>query len=234
MKPPAVHINLCLAMLQNELAGYKGYPHTPQGEARFARALQEVAVSVEHLEAVLQKFTEGFPTVQNITDVALNLRPQFVHEESPVAKWKREFGGRPPEHFNIYPPDTMAMHWQAFRDALYYTEGPGAGPKIDSFWLAAVQEDFKKHLDSVTFIRDQVVRHGWPKLREWKASPEPWPYTPPEWQRRARRSTAMPHITDVPKPITQADIDRAIEGRPEPRELPPPELPEEGWADPDR
>lgn len=88
----AVNIKVCVAMLRSELAGYQGYPHTLQGEERFARALQDVSVSVEHARAILSRFTEEFPTVQTILDTGLSLLPQFQIQHSQLLEWEREFG----------------------------------------------------------------------------------------------------------------------------------------------
>lgn len=88
----AVHLKVCLALLRSELAGYQGYPHTLLGEERFAKALQEVAISVDHLKGILSKFTQKFPTVQDIMDVGLNLLPQFQIPFNQLAEWERECG----------------------------------------------------------------------------------------------------------------------------------------------
>lgn len=97
----AIAPKICIAMIRSELAGYQGYPHTTQGEERFGRALQEVSVSVEHARAVLAKFTQRFPTVQEITDTALNLLPQFEIQHSQLAEWEQEFGKPAPIVFDV-------------------------------------------------------------------------------------------------------------------------------------
>jgi hypothetical protein len=88
----AVDIRLCVAMIHSELAGYQGYPNTESGVERFARALQECSVSVEHARATLAKFTQKFPTVQEITDTALNLVSQFAIQHNQLLEWEREYG----------------------------------------------------------------------------------------------------------------------------------------------
>ena len=88
----ALNIKVCVALIRSELAGYQGYPHTSVGEERFARALQEVGVSVDHARAILSKFTKLFPTVQDIIDTALNLLPQFQIQHSQLVEWEREYG----------------------------------------------------------------------------------------------------------------------------------------------
>ena len=101
----ALNIKVCVALIRSELAGYQGYPHTSVGEERFARALQEVAVSVDHARAILAKFTRMFPTVQDIIDTALNLLPQFEIQHSQLVEWEREFGKAAPlkPDFNAPP-----------------------------------------------------------------------------------------------------------------------------------
>jgi len=94
-----VDADICLAELRNELAGYQGYPPTVEGEKRFARALKDSCVSVGHVRAVLGKFTERFPTVQQIIDTALNLQAQFLPSEDETAQWERQYGKPQPAVF---------------------------------------------------------------------------------------------------------------------------------------
>jgi len=104
----ALNLKVCVGLIRSELAGYQGYPHTTQGEERFARAVQETAVSVDHARAILSKFTQKFPTVQDITDTALNLLPQFQIQHSQLLEWEREYGppspARPDFNPNPEPP----------------------------------------------------------------------------------------------------------------------------------
>jgi hypothetical protein len=95
MKDP-LDIRVCVAMIRSELSGYEGYPRNEAGEHRFGRALQECAVSVAHASAILAKFTQKFPTVQDIIDTALNLLPQFEIQHSQLLEWEREFGKAAP------------------------------------------------------------------------------------------------------------------------------------------
>ena len=90
-------------MLRSELSGYQGYPNSEAGESRFARALQDVAVSVEHLMAILGKFTQKFPTVQDIMDTGLNLLPQFEVPFNQLAAWERECGPPRPVKVDFTP-----------------------------------------------------------------------------------------------------------------------------------
>jgi len=234
---PAVVIEVCLASLRRHLPGFRGYPPTEAGEKRFAEALQVNVVSVEHLDATLKTFDEFFPTVRQIHDVALNCRPQF--EPVPLdqrKEWERQYGK--PEIFNLYPPDVMAMHWQAFRDMLYYTEGPGAGPVVfreakRGYWgeamVRALDPEWGNHGDTIAFVRNQAREMGWPKIMELNASPVPFPYVNP-LDRRKRSSSGMKQIA---APITQADINR-VKGVSVAVAEPSPECESEGWDDPDR
>lgn len=99
----ALHLKLCVALIRSELAGYQGYPHTVPGEERFARALQETAISVDHARAILSKFTQKFPTVQDITDTALNLLPQFQIQHSQLLEWEKEYGPATPARPDFKP-----------------------------------------------------------------------------------------------------------------------------------
>jgi hypothetical protein len=92
----AVHHTVCIGLIRSELAGYQGYPNTEAGEIRFARALQEVSVSVAHASAILAKFTQKFPTVQDILDTGLNLLPEFEIQHSQLVEWEKEYGPRSP------------------------------------------------------------------------------------------------------------------------------------------
>lgn len=92
----AVDLRFCVAMISTELAGYKGYPKNDAGESRFGRALQSAAISVEHARAILAEFTNEFPSVQQIIDTGLNLRPKFESTISQREQWEREYGKAAP------------------------------------------------------------------------------------------------------------------------------------------
>jgi len=117
----AVDSRVCLSLIQSELSGYQGYPHNPAGEARFARALGDVAVSVEHAVAILAKFTIAFPTVQEITDTGINLRPQFEPKCSQRAEWEREYGQAAPVAVDPLPRTAAQHHslmWHRLKEHL--------------------------------------------------------------------------------------------------------------------
>ena len=219
---PAVHIDVCLAFLRKWLEGFRNYPRSEAGERRFAQCLQSNAVSVEHLEAILQSFEDEFPTVREIHDVAWNSRVKFEPAEDTVAEWARIYGK--PEAFEKHPPDELAMHWQAIRDMLYYTEGPGYSK--DAFWSEARVRGFRDHRDSIDFIRQQVADVGWEVIMALKASPVPFPYSNPN-----RRGVSVTALAPVGAPITQADIDRAKQSRKSTAQV---DADLDAWSDPDR
>jgi hypothetical protein len=166
---PAVAIDTGVALLRTHLAGYRGYPHEDAGERRFARALSEVCVSVEHAVAVLEKFEESFPTVRELKDVALNLRDQFQPKLQTYQDWEKEYGK--PQQFSIEVPDKSALHWQAVRDAIYYTEGPGR-VKCDSYWREAMDRDLR-HWPSLVFdVRAEADTYGWDDMMARQAPHE--------------------------------------------------------------
>lgn len=252
MSSPAVASEICLAMIRECLAGYRGYPFTEAGEKRFAAALQANAVSVDHARATLAAFDELFPTVKQIHDTSFALRPQFDPTPDPREEWERQYGK--PQSFEMYPADEMACHWQAVRDALYYTEGPGmyeqAEPMLGerglvNFWRAAMAYSAEHHSETVEFVRDQVASLGWLALMRLAESPtSPVPYRKLSSSPR-QRGRSLPKVTDR---VTESDIQRALrESRnatavAEAEDAPPAETgvatedtaDDDGWDDPDR
>jgi hypothetical protein len=248
----AVDISICQAFIRKYLSGYRGYPATEAGEKRFAEAIQLNAVSVEHAEETLRSFDDQCPTVREIHDVAQNLKPRFLPKEDTRAEWEKQFGK--PIAFDKYPSDVMAMNWQAFRDVLYYNEGPGRfeipEPDIQErnetpFWVRALWNARAYHADSLQDLRQQVSDYGWKVLRELKESPRPFRYTRPVHAPQRHKNSGARQITRAP--ITQSDIDEAererrnqiaiAEAEREPEEVPeaPSEDPDaDTWDDPDR
>lgn len=228
-------MEICLAFLRRYLSGFQGYPRNIAGENRFAEALQANAISVEHLEEILKTFDEDFPTVRQIHDVAMNLRPRF---EPPVAlaeKWEQEYGK--PQPFDRYPADEMAMHWQAFRDILYYTEGPAKDMKSPKYWDEALRRaldpEIGNHADSIAFIRGQAREMGWPAIMALQTSPVPFPYKNPL---HSKRGHPVKGFVQGPR-ITQADIAKAEQAHRKTTEEVDREMDSsgsEGWDDPDR
>lgn len=223
MTSPAVVIEVCIALIKRYLADYQGCPRSEAGWSRFAEALQLNAVSVEHAEAILQAFDEGFPTVRQIHDVAVNLLPRFETKPDERAEWEKKYGK--PEAFKLYPPDEMACHWQAFRDILYYTEGPAKDMKSETYWENRKFKAAQDHPQSMEFVRRQVAHYGWPAIMQMPAAPEPMPYRTPDRYRNPRS------FVPIASRITQADVDRAKEKR---KSTPEVDRELDGWDDPDR
>jgi hypothetical protein len=223
-----VTFDICMAFIKRRLKGFRRAPRADDEWDAFTEELQAGVVSVEHMQAVLQTFDEEMPTIRQIRDVAANLRPKFERVPDQYAEWRKQFG--PPSTMRV-PVDEMAMHWQAFRDALYYTEGSGDAKSL-GFWEKALLEDSKEHPDSVAFVRDQARRLGWNEMMRFVSSPEPMPYTAPEWRRRrggSDRGLALLVAPPPGTPITQADIDRVPRKTTEQVDA---EL--DAWDDPDR
>lgn len=176
-----LELESCLALIRSELAGYPEYPRNVAGETRHARALQESVVSVEHALATLAKFTLRFPSVQEITDTALNLRPQFDPSSALKAEWTRQYGPRKP--YEGISLDIISLHWQAIRDAIFYVQGPGRREleqitdkeqrsKAELWWVGALERDLKKWPDLVMDVRVEIDALGWDEIMQ-RSSPEP-------------------------------------------------------------
>ena len=178
-------------VLLRTLSGFKGYPRG-DGENRFVEALCEISLSVEHAASTLLCFDGEFPTIREMREAALNLRPKFEQKIDQRAEWEREYGKPDPgwsarfqekaagavpsvdpkERKLLYAEEKRCMLWQAIRDSLYYTEGPG-GRGLDQFWNAAAQGHARKHPQEVAAFRAQLAESGWPTLMEvdWLKSP---------------------------------------------------------------
>jgi hypothetical protein len=182
MNPPAVVLDVVIALMREQLSGFRGYPNTEAGELNFARRVQEVAVSPQHAAGIFGSFDVNFPTVREIRDTATSILPQFQPKVQPYEQWEREYGK--PQKFDM-APDNRAMHWQAIRDALYYCEGPGRaeldaianGPgdalqnrlrrnKEKLFWTEALQYDTRDWAEAVVDVRAEADTYGWPAMME--------------------------------------------------------------------
>jgi len=160
-----VNVDVILALMREQLAGFRGYPNSPLGEMNFAKRMQAVAVSVHHAAAIFATFDVEFPTAREIEDVAVNLLPQFKPKEQTYAEWERQYGK--PQKFDLDPPDKQAMHWQAIRDALYYVEGPGRAKlsaKEQEYWQEALRVDTRDWADSVLDVRAEADTYGWDEM----------------------------------------------------------------------
>lgn len=224
-----VTIEIATALMLRRIKGFRGAPRTDDGWDAFADELQAGVVSVEHMQAVLQTFDEEMPTIRQIRDVAANLRPKFEVKRDQMAEYRRQYGA--PEAFGKYPLDELAMHWQAFRDILYYTEGPAKDMdrKGLAYWddakLRALDPDWGNHGETLAFIREQARQMGWGAIMELRASPVAFPYSNPMRRRSGRL------FQQIAAPITQADIDRAIEPRKTTQQV---DADLDSWDDPDR
>lgn len=241
MSKPAIARAICVSLLREYLSGFHGYPKSPDsaktssGEDTFARILQDCALSVGHARAILETMDLAFPTKRDIEASAVSLRPKFEQQVPQTLEWERKYGK--PAPFEI-PNDFMAMHWQAIRDSLYYTEGPGVeelrkdlgskeAVKALDHWRGAAARDKDRHPDAVQQLRRQIASYGWKALLELSMSPEPFVY--------AVDSPAPAKARPAAPLITQADIDHAIEQRKAQAataELAPADS--EEWDDPNR
>ena len=205
------------------LGNLRGFRKAPVGDGfnRFAEVLCECSISVEHAMAVVETFDYEFPTLRDIRDAAHNLRPKFEPKVDQKAEWDRQYGKPDPdwsrrmmaaatglaapvdpmERKRQYADEKRAMLWQAIRDSIYYTEGPGSrGP--DQFWSAAMDRHNRNHAVEVAAFRGQLAESGWERLMAVD-----WLKSMPVIPRVQRVPVALAH------PITQADIDREVERR---------------------
>jgi hypothetical protein len=204
--------------LLSQLLGFRKAPQS-DGINRFVEALCECSISVEHAMAVIETFDYEFPTVREIRDAAHNLRPKFEPKVDPKEQWEKEYGKPdvewsrrmtsatgiasdvkvdPAERKRLYTEENRAVLWQAIRDSIYYTEGPGArGP--DQFWSAAMAKHNRNHPAEVAAFRVQLAECGWDQLMAVD-----WLKSMPVMVRPQRASVALAN------PITQADVDREL------------------------
>src|ERR1017187_9494573 len=218
--------------LLRTLSGFRGYPRG-DGEAPFVETLCEISLSVEHASSTLLCFDAEFPTIRELRDAALNLRPKFEAKRDQHAEWEREYG--PPDlawsrrfaqgatenaptvdpqaRKRQHQEERRAMLWQAIRDSIYYTEGPGKieldntlGAKERNFsrqfWRDAANRNPKNHPEEVAAFRAELQESSWDKLMayDWVRGT-----FPPAAQRRT--------LPDAPLPgaITEADVKRELQ-----------------------
>ncbi len=231
MKGENVDFSVAKALFQ-ALSGFRGYPKPGPGEDHFVEAFQSSVVSVAHARAVIASFDGVMPTVREIRDAAFNLRPQFETTVDQRKEWEAKYGPPDPmwsanlidklasksakldpiERKRQHLEDRRAMLWQAIRDSMYYTEGPG---KIDldnilgakergfsrRFWREAAQRNAANHPVEVALFRIELEASDWKTLMafNWeKGSPAPAPI----------RETGA--VAVLERPITQADIDAEL------------------------
>ena len=86
--------------LFRQLSGFRGYPVKGPGETYFIDAFQLACVSVDHARAVIATFDEVMPTIKEIRETALNLKPKFAPPYLSVREqWERDYG--PPRPFPV-------------------------------------------------------------------------------------------------------------------------------------
>jgi hypothetical protein len=99
-----------------------------------------------------------------------------------------------------YPDQKRAMLWQAIRDSIYYTEGPGSNGQPDRFWSPAMEKHNRNHPAEVAAFRIQLAESGWPVLMAVD-----WLKSMPVMARPQRAPVAV-----LEKPVTQKDIDAEL------------------------
>jgi len=203
--------------LLRTLSGFRGYPRG-EGETRFVDVLCEISLSVEHASSTLLCFDSDFPTIRELRDAALNLRPKFQDKTDQRKEWEHEYGkpdaewsrrfeqaatGTVPNVDPVarkrqYQEQKRAMLWQAIRDSIYYTEGPGR--KFDSFWADAAAKHARNHPEEVAAFRVQLAESGWERLM-----PVDWLKSMPASPVRQSAPVAV-----LERPITEEDVRREL------------------------
>lgn len=201
-------------VLFEALSGYRGYPKPGPGLDHFIEAFQSSVVSVAHARAVIASFDGNMPTIREIKDSAFNLRSKFETTVDQRKQWEAEYGKPDPmwsenllQKMKSDPiargrqhiEEKRVMLWQAIRDSIYYTDGPGSG-RPDDFWMEAALKHNRNHPEEVAAFRVQLAESGWDRLMavDWlKSMPA------------ATMRTAAP-VAVLERPITQADIDKEL------------------------
>jgi len=159
--------------LLRTLSGFKNYPRG-DGESRFVDALCEISLSVEHAASTLLCFDGEFPTIREMREAALNLRPKFEAKAVDQKKeWEAKYGKPDPgwsqrftEGATANAPtldpaarkkqhreERRAMLWQAIRDSIFYTETPMGRAEL------ARIDDKKDRIEAFTFWRLAAERN---------------------------------------------------------------------------
>lgn len=171
-------------IFRHQLEGFDRYPKGR--DERFLEVFNEQAVSVDHARAVAQSFKEKMPTLQEVIDTCLNLRPRFEVVISEKEQWERQYG--PPKPFSAD-----------------FTERPGR--EIDRLWqevmafLRSTKFDGHGDIQRVHIGRCwQVAQHlGYEMNAKQQAEIAAYEHTYPASRER---------LPAKKTPITQADIDR--------------------------
>jgi hypothetical protein len=233
MKGEDVDFSVAKALFQ-ALSGFKGYPRPGLGEDYFVEAFQASVVSVAHARAVLASFDGVMPTIREIKDSAFNLRPKFENTVDQLKEWEAKYGppdpmwsanligklvakpGKidPSERARQHAEERRAMLWQAIRDSLYYTEGPGK-IEVDNmlgrdernfsrkFWREAAQRNEEKHPVENALFRIELEASSWKELMNfnWESGP---PAPAPV------RQVASGAVAVLEHPITAEDVQREL------------------------
>ena len=76
MDTPILTEPVALSLIRS-LSGAEGYPFHYEGEMRYAKVLSGCCVGYSHALAVVEEFETGFPSIEQIRNVAWRLKPQF-------------------------------------------------------------------------------------------------------------------------------------------------------------
>lgn len=210
-------------VLLRTLSGFKGYPRG-DGENRFVDALCEISLSVEHAASTLLCFDGEFPTIREMREAALNLRPKFEAKADQKKEWEAKYG-KPDPAFSRrisgaaganHVQERRAILWQSIRDAVFYTETQmgrldlsGIEDKDErinafKFWKKAAVNNQRNHPAELAAFREELDRSSWDELMAYDWARGDWP------------PSALGPVVVAPgailaNPITQSDIDRELE-----------------------
>jgi hypothetical protein len=203
--------------LLRTLSGFRGYPKG-EGETRFVDTLCEISVSVEHAASVLLCFDAEFPTIREMRDAALNLRPKFEHPVDQKKEWESKYGKPNLAWSNRISNATntnYAEERQAIRDSIFYTETPMGREdlaRIDDkeerinafkFWRQAAKRNQRDHPTEVEAFRAELKQSGWDKLMvyDWAKG---------EFPPCAAAPSTTGGVAVLERPITAEDINREL------------------------
>jgi hypothetical protein len=224
------------AALFRKLSGFPGYPKSEQGEAHYIEAFQDASISVDHARAIIAVFDERMPTLREIRDAALNLRPRFEPQIDQRTEWEKQYGKPDPNWsknlIGSHAQQRARMLWQSIRDAVYYAEGPGKSRLAAiqdwkqrhadiEFWTGRMVRTCKNHAAELLVFRQELAARGWDELMK------------EDWANEAQAVAAIEPAKPF-KRITQADIDAVKASRETSTSVAEPEDEPEAEDDPDR
>ena len=232
--------------LLRQLSGFRGYPKAIRladgnldstGEARFVDCLCEISLSVEHAIAIVDSFDGEFPTIREMRDTALNLRPKFEAKVDERKKWEAKYGKPKPEwsvkftaratadvgivdaivRKKQHAEESRALLWQAIRDSIYYTE-----TSMGRTDLASI-EDKDDRIHAFKFWRQAAQRNQRNHPAECAAfrvelATGGWDKLMDyDWANGTfppvARQAASGAVAVLERPITQADIDAELRNK---------------------